>query len=77
MISLKLSGISLFIIILISLALGMLCNNVVEGLANERKSNKITAMLANPKGLVNITRAQSKQSQLEPNWLELWLYIRA
>ena len=47
----KLSGISLFIIVLISLALGMLTNNVVEGLANESDSKKVTAMMANPKGV--------------------------
>lgn len=44
---LKLSGVSLFIIVLISIVLGMLCNNVVEGMSNSKK----TAIQANPKGI--------------------------
>lgn len=52
---LKLSYLSLFLIVLISLILGMLCNNVVEGMANsspaETKKQKKAAKLANPKGI--------------------------
>ena len=47
----KLSGISLFIIVLISLVLGMLCNSVVEAMTNETEEQKSTAMKANPKGI--------------------------
>jgi hypothetical protein len=50
---LKLGYLSLFLIILISLILGMLCNNVVEGMtsSNESKNLKETGRLANPKGV--------------------------
>lgn len=48
---LKLTGISLFLIVLISLVLGMLTSNVVEGLTNESESQKKTAMAVNPKGI--------------------------
>lgn len=52
---LKLSYLSLFLIVLVSLILGMLCNNVVEGMTgsskHETKSQKRTAIMANPKGI--------------------------
>ena len=50
---LKLGYLSLFLIILISLILGMLCNSVVEGMtgSDETKTLKQTANLANPKGI--------------------------
>lgn len=52
---LKLSYLSLFLIVLISLILGMLCNNVVEGMTGsspaETKAQKKAAKLANPKGV--------------------------
>ncbi|MGI9554551.1 MAG: hypothetical protein ACR2M6_01150 [Vampirovibrionia bacterium] len=47
---LKLSPIALFIIVIIALVLGMLCNSVVEGLAN-KDENKKSASDANPKGV--------------------------
>ena len=47
---LKLSPIALFIIVLIALVLGMLCNSVVEGLAN-KDDKKNSAIDANPKGI--------------------------
>ena len=47
---LKLSPIALFIIVLIALVLGMLCNSVVEGLAN-KDDKKNSASDANPKGI--------------------------
>ena len=42
---LKLSPIALFIIVLIALVLGMLCNSVVEGLANKDDKKKMPVML--------------------------------
>ena len=50
---LKLSYLSLFLIILISLILGMLCNSVVEGMtgSSETRNQKEAARLANPKGI--------------------------
>jgi len=50
---LKLGYLSLFLIILISLILGMLCNSVVEGMtgSDESKTLKKTANLVNPKGI--------------------------
>lgn len=52
MMKVKLNVVSLLIIVLIALALGMMCNNViVEGLANETASQKEAAMKANPKGI--------------------------
>lgn len=47
----KLSTFSLFLIVLISLVLGMLTHSVVEGMTNETKTEKQTAMKVNPKGI--------------------------
>lgn len=47
----KLSTFSLFLIVLISLVLGMLTHNVVEGMTNETKNQKRAAMRVNPKGI--------------------------
>jgi len=47
----KLTAISLFLIVLISLVLGMLTHSVVEGMTNETKNQKRAARLANPKGI--------------------------
>jgi hypothetical protein len=52
MMKIKLNIVSLLIIVLIALAIGMMCNNViVEGLANAKGAHKKTAMAANPKGV--------------------------
>ncbi len=45
----KLSGISLFIIVLISLVLGMLCNSVVEAMTNDKE--KSSPLKSNPNGI--------------------------
>lgn len=48
---LKLSYLSLFIIVLFSGILGMFTNRVIEGMENSDKDQKKAAMEANPKGI--------------------------